>query len=179
SVLRPTEAEGDFVAEKLLGNIERHWTRHVAPGSSDEAYVHLEKGERALAALGAESARMSRVSRVILSNIDLEDVAALRRRNFATLAALIGEYGLEPVLGLPVDRVPHFLPIKVENRDEIRSRLREHGIYCPVHWPQHTASSALNDLWASELSLVIDQRYGLEDMERLSTALKRCISRAP
>lgn len=176
---QPTEGEAAFVADKLLGNIERHWTLGQVTHTHDPGYLHLERGESALDALGARPAPMSRVSRVILSNIDLDEIAVRRRRNFSTLAALMETLGLRPILTPAADRVPHFLPVLVENRDEIRALLRTEGIFCPVHWPRPVdgALSSANPIWERELSLVIDQRYDEEDMHRLGTALGRAITR--
>lgn len=173
----PMESDSDFVAHKLLGNIERYWAQDALTGPDDDAYRHIETGERELEALGTRPARMSMVSRVILSNIDLDQVAARRRLNFTELSTMITAHGLRPILDLTDDRVPHFLPIRVDDRDRVRARLREEQIYCPAHWPRHSLVRRVvkNDLWDQELSLVIDQRYGTADMARLSDALGRAL----
>lgn len=177
TVSAPSESGGGFVAHKLLGNIERYWTRHEVQAHDDAGYTHVEEGERALKALGVRPHAMSRVSRVILSNIKLGDVAARRRRNFEILSKLIGPYGLRPILELSDGRVPHFLPVSVENRDQVRASLRAEGIFCPVHWPRSSdyPSSGQNALLDNELSLVVDQRYETQDMERLGAALGRAL----
>lgn len=173
----PMESESGFVAHKLLGSIERYWTQDALTGSDDDAYRHVERGERDLEALGTRPAPMSMVSRVILSNTDFNQVAVRRRINFTELSTMISAHGLRPILDLTDNRVPYFLPIRVQDRDRVRAHLREEQIYCPAHWPRHSLvrTAVKNDLWDQELSLVIDQRYGTADMARLSDALGRAL----
>ena len=62
--------------------------------------------------------------------------------------------------------VPLFVPIK-DIRDEVRKILRQHNIFCPVHWPLREDMKTLpvcSEMTRKELSLVIDQRYTEEDM---------------
>lgn len=62
--------------------------------------------------------------------------------------------------------VPMFVPVlvKKELRNELRQYLIKNEVYCPVHWP--TELGGADKLYDCELSLVCDQRYGLEDMKR-------------
>lgn len=59
---------------------------------------------------------------------------------------------------------PIFVPIILKNRNYIRTKLIENGIYCPIHWPKFNNSS--NELYDKELSLICDQRYNEEDIKR-------------
>lgn len=65
-------------------------------------------------------------------------------------------------------RCPLFVPIIVnpECRGEIRSKLIENAIYCPIHWPNPNADCNSN-LYDMELSLICDQRYDEKDMMRI------------
>jgi len=66
------------------------------------------------------------------------------------------------------DDVPMFVPILVEPciRNDLRNRLIEEKIYCPIHWPKTPKQNIKNEMYDMELSLVCDQRYNIEDMER-------------
>lgn len=76
--------------------------------------------------------------------------------------------------------VPLFVPVFFENkehRDAVRRKLIEEQIYCPIHWPkpvQVPAGFRANEIYDTELSLVCDQRYTIEDMVRLSNVIKKC-----
>lgn len=68
---------------------------------------------------------------------------------------------------------PLFVPILLENRDEIRNYLTKNEIYCPVHWPK--PEGCVSNIYDMELSLICDQRYGIEDMERIVSILSEVI----
>ena len=69
--------------------------------------------------------------------------------------------------------VPLFVPVffdTTEQRNAIRKKLIEAQIYCPIHWPKPTqipADFAVNKIYDTELSLICDQRYTTEDMQRI------------
>ena len=68
---------------------------------------------------------------------------------------------------------PLFVPVLLKNRDEVRRYLTNNKIYCPVHWPK--PDSAESNIYDMELSLICDQRYGTEDMERIVSVLSEGI----
>lgn len=67
---------------------------------------------------------------------------------------------------------PLFVPVIIPNgkRDEIRKKLIDYEIYCPVHWPKPDIKCVSN-LYDIELSLVCDHRYKEEDMQRIVDVL--------
>lgn len=110
----------------------------------------------------------------IIQRLDIDKVIDQRRKNAAVL--LDGLRGLEDVLTLPtVDLAvdtPLFVPVfmKTENRDALRKRLVDMGIYCPVHWPE--VMGATVGVRANELSLICDQRYQEGDMMAIVDAIR-------
>ena len=73
------------------------------------------------------------------------------------------------------DAVPLFIPIYVNNRDEVRRAMFDAGIFCPVHWPNQQTEHA-QALAQHELSLIIDQRYDEADMNRIVEIIKELYS---
>lgn len=69
---------------------------------------------------------------------------------------------------------PLFVPVILKDRDVIKKKLASSGIYCPSHWP-HPQMPCESNLYGSELSLICDQRYSQEDMERISYTLLKAI----
>lgn len=176
--LVPGEDEAPFVGPKLAGNLEQFWVSRRDFAASVPPLIHSEAGETLVDDLGGAPARMSLVSRTILSHVDLDEVRARRRENFLVLANLLEAAGIAPIRDIGDDRVPMFLPVSIENRDQVRSRMRAEGVYCPAHWPvprQLTGAVVEGRLWEHELSLIIDQRYGPEDMAVLADVLVRAI----
>lgn len=121
---------------------------------------------------------MSDDAACIFINTDFQAVAQKRKENAQYLQDELLKLGIKPIVPITEDKTPLFVPIMVNNRDEIRKELREHGIFCPVHWPlredmKHLPMGAI--MAEKELSLVIDQRYGIEDMNNITEILKKTI----
>lgn len=96
-----------------------------------------------------------------------------RRRNAEILLQGLRQLHIvEPIFPkLEADDVPLFIPVLVKNnkRDVLRKYLIENSVYCPVHWPLfplHSISTEERQIYFSELSLICDQRYGVEEMNR-------------
>ena len=115
---------------------------------------------------------MDALSYTLYKQEDLEEMRKRRREN----AAYLHEHlkGV-PFIGELTDKeAPLFVPVFFENklqRDSIRKRLIENNIYCPVHWPkpqQIPAGFAVNEIYDTELSLICDQRYGVEEMKEIT-----------
>lgn len=78
---------------------------------------------------------------------------------------------------LDEEETPLFVPIMVkDDRDGLRKHLINKQIYCPVHWPLSKYHAGLSNLaskiYDEELSLVCDQRYTEEDMDRIVNEIR-------
>ena len=70
------------------------------------------------------------------------------------------------------------MPVFLDDRTLVRSKMFSEKIFTPVHWPYETErlnGSERNKLYDTELSLICDQRYSLEDMEKQIEVLKKCM----
>jgi len=115
-------------------------------------------------------------SKKILEYIDIELIKTKRRRNFQVLYEGIKDLEfinmLIPNFNLH-NNTPLFLPLIMEGtkkRDELRTFLIKHKIYCPIHWPKAECNSSSISL--SEISLVCDQRYSETDMNYFVDLIK-------
>lgn len=68
---------------------------------------------------------------------------------------------------------PLFTPILLPNRDEVRAHLTKNDIYCPVHWPKPEGCES--NIYDLELSLICDQRYGIEEMKRIVSTIQEVL----
>ncbi|MBW8308809.1 MAG: DegT/DnrJ/EryC1/StrS family aminotransferase [Candidatus Paracaedibacteraceae bacterium] len=114
-------------------------------------------------------------SEMIIKNLDYIELQSNRQRNYKFLLKHLRDVdGIEVIFNdLKSDVTPMFFPIYVKSkRDELRRKLIESEIYCPVHWPipKHV-NGQLNitteNVYDSILSIPCDQRYQIEDMSRI------------
>lgn len=115
--------------------------------------------------------KMDNLSYAIYKTEDLSAMRRKRRENAKYLHENLK--GVKFIGNLSNNAVPLFVPIffeTTEQRNAIRKKLIEAQIYCPIHWPkpaQLPADFVANRLYDTELSLICDQRYDINDMKRI------------
>lgn len=112
----------------------------------------------------------------IIAGLDWNDIADRRRANWICLHDLLNGQVESLFTTLPDSVVPLGYVICVQERERLRERLAAHRIFCPVHWtlPDEVDSDKFSEaasLSETCLTLPIDQRYGVDDMERLAETL--------
>lgn len=148
----------------LLGRVERPASEFYAEYAANNARFAAEPVKR-----------MSRLTQNLLRGIDYVRVRKVRERNYAFLHARLG--GLNG-LSLPDAPGTFMYPLLLDNGDTVRKRLQAQRIYVPTLWPAVSGwcgEDAVESRLARDiLPLPIDQRYGPEDMERLTKAVEVC-----
>lgn len=141
-------------------------------GIKDEDYLALfEKGSE-LIDENYESV-MSRDSEMLFAGTDLQWVKKKRRDNATYLLEGLKSMGIEPLIEVTKDKVPLFIPIYLENRNEVRKRMFQSEVFCPVHWPLEGLPLKKGaDMAQHELSLFVDQRYGKTNIDEIMKCLK-------
>ena len=120
--------------------------------------------------------RMSKLTHRMMQGIDYEAAAQRRRENYLTLHEALGQ---ENNIELPLedDAVPMVYPYLVPVKG-LREKLIENKVFVARYWPNVLEWTSKNDieyLLAYQMQpLPIDQRYGEEDMKRI-TKIIRCI----
>lgn len=168
------EKANHFAQYKMAGAAMKR-SRIKYPNIDDHFYLSLfEEGEK-LISNDIES-KMSEYTRYALRNIDLCKIKECRMENGHYLIEQLQQIGLSPIIAFD-DRTPLFIPIRLKNRDKIRKALFAHHIFCPIHWPVLPQNSSIlgrgYELSTTELSLIIDQRYSLRDMDKMVTIIKK------
>lgn len=74
----------------------------------------------------------NRFDQYILNRINYCEDAKIRRTNYLFLLKIF--YDIALFKDLPDNIVPLAFPIVINNRDEIRAKLKKSNIYCPIHW---------------------------------------------
>ena len=104
--------------------------------------------------------KMSKLTRMLMGNIDY-DLAAKRR--FANFAYLRKHLPTSFPLAIAEDDVPMVYPYMTDDQ-HLRARLIQEKIYVASYWPGIRNCGFLQE---GILPLPIDQRYGEEDMKRI------------
>ncbi len=141
-------------------------------GIKDEDYLALfEKGSE-LIDENFESV-MSNDSQKLFAGTDLQWVKQKRKENAAYLLKWMKSLGIEPLIEVPKDKVPLFVPIWLENRNTIRRKMFQNEVFCPVHWPLEGLPLKRGvEMAQHELSLIVDQRYNERDLNQIILFIK-------
>ena len=148
--------------------------KSIRTGNFDDK-VYLDISERAEEMIDHEmDMGISMIAEKLYANADECFVRERRLRNAKYLVSELEKIGLKPILPLQDDKVPLFVPVLLPNRNEIRSSMFDHDVFCPVHWPLDGLDVKKGKEMAEhELSLVIDQRYDEKDMDTIILLLKK------
>ena len=121
------------------------------------------------------SIEIDNLSRYILSKVDIEVIKKKRCENaYFMYDALKKCKFVKPMISILdfTKDCPLFFPIRIrpDIRNGLRTYLVDNEIYCPIHWPVSNASSlnsSTRKIYDEELSLICDQRYSIDDMEKI------------
>lgn len=134
---------------------------------NDQIYLEMfEKGE---SLIDSElECGMSNIAVKLFDALEEERVKIRRLNNAQYLIERLDKIGIKPLLPLIDGRVPLFVPISLNNRNEVRKRMFQNEIFCPVHWPLEGMDVRQGKVMVeTELSLIIDQRYGQKEMDEI------------
>ena len=116
---------------------------------------------------------IDKFSKQFLLNADYQTHRKKRIKNAQTLyQGLKNNSNIEFLYPIEWMDCPLFVPIIIQEgkRDMLRKKLVQNNIYCPIHWPKPNADCKSN-LYDIELSLICDQRYTENDMQRIVEVL--------
>ena len=120
---------------------------------------------------------MSDFSKEILDAIDIQEVLKIRTRNGQYLENQVRTLGhIKPVLSSKAEGYLYY-PVYVKDRQKLQSFLKNQDIYAPVLWPvdpliENKMDDVTRYIYEHLIALPCDQRYTLQDMERISLCLR-------
>lgn len=136
--------------------------------------IRLSKSADHIAECSITPHCMSRVSSVLLSKEDKENNIKRRIENFTYLFKnLVGNEKYEPVCNdiKRLTSAPLYFTIYVKNRRNLQVLLAANKVYAPVIWPVEDSKVLIDEnvkyIYDHLLAIPCDQRYSLEDMERV------------
>ena len=161
--------DNNWAQYKLAGNILKNYSEYIDDGI---ALALLNKGEEVLN--GEYLSPCSDATKTIFTSLELNEIANKRKENAKILHKELLELNIRHIYS--ENSVPMFIPIFVENRDELRRAFFAEQIFTPKHWPKISDEiNGTNSLYDTELSLICDQRYGKEDMMKQISVLKNIL----
>mgnify|MGYP000347869284 CR=1 FL=1 len=145
--------------EHLLGRIEK---------GAEEYYNSFKKNDEKLSLQPIR--KMSKLTKYLLSGINYENASNVRRGNFTYLhEKLKSNNSLKFELGC--NEVPLVFPYLANNGQELKKKLIDNNIFVPTYWPNvlvDTKHETVEYNFSKNIvSLPIDQRYSLVEMDRI------------
>jgi len=156
---------------KKAMELKREYINGLRKGKS---YLGVfNEAEELLEAVGIVSADEQDVK--VAMKLDVEYIKTQRRRNAEILRSAVPDWLI--FREMKEEDCPMFVPVLVPDgkRNELRRHLINNEIYCPFHWPvseYHKLSDKTDTIYANELSLVCDQRYTEDDMNRMVDVIR-------
>lgn len=148
-----------------------HLLKRIDLGS-EHGYADFRSNNEMLSSVPMR--RMSRLTEMLLNNIDYEAAAVSRRRNFEYLHTALSNSNGFPVF-YESTMVPMVYPYWTEDCS-LRQKLISSKVFVATYWP---GVSLVNDVPPLEkhleqalIPLPIDQRYSLPDMKRIVNLIK-------
>lgn len=164
--------ENDGLCERLRRQAMEEKERYISGLTDSKGYLSVfAQAEDALEVHGVFPAAQRDI--LLARSLDVDLIRRRRRENARVLLEGLGELAL--FRGLGEEDCPLFVPVLLDDRDRVRRHLIGHQVYCPVHWPKtdyHRLDTNAQKLYDHELSLVCDQRYSPEDMERVVALIR-------
>lgn len=119
---------------------------------------------------------ISPMSSKVQANLDRDELIRKRRDNFTYLSNNLKGLS-EPVFTLGQWDVALYFPILVKERALLQKHLVQNAIYAPVVWPkddkQPEQCESAENAYEHLLCIPIDQRYGLDDMQRICNVFNK------
>ena len=121
-------------------------------------------------------APMTTESLNMLKKINFEKIIKIRRKNFRYLLSNLDNIAFYKKL--PHNICPLGFPIICKNRSNTKKILIKNKIYPAIHWElsNEIKKNEFHESWKiskSILTIPIDQRYSIEDMERIVSVLRK------
>ena len=151
-----------FIEKKLIGSFLKYLQL------PDKVYLNFfEEGEKEIIN-ESEISKASALVYYLFEKLNLAEAKEKRKTNCRLVYELGNLHGFNFVFPFTEDVVPLNVPIIIKDRDNVRKKLMGKNVFLPVHWPTEAfnSSSAIAKRMSShELSLVIDQRYSVNEIE--------------
>lgn len=139
-----------------------------------EGYAEFKEVSRKIAE--APLCQMSNLSKSIFGSVDFDVIKQKRRDNFNTLHKALASSNKAVIPPTDSFECPMVYPYWTDKGCELKKKLIEQEIFVATYWPNVFEWAKPHDLEYdianNTVYLPIDQRYAIEDMERIVKALQ-------
>lgn len=112
----------------------------------------------------------------LLGHLPYASFAQSRQENFSTLARLLVTAKGVCIVNAKDMAVASHLVLQTRDRERVRMKLAERGVFCPVHWPR-PGDLPPHIAWQNDLfSIPIDQRYAQDDMAYVGSVIRETVN---
>lgn len=161
--------------EELPVDVSAGRMKHILgrfEGSASEYYADFKANDHSFVQL--ELRNMSALTHNLLCGIDYERVKQIRNENYVFLGKALGSANkLRPI----DHHGPYAYPFYCKNGMEVKHKLAQNKIFVATLWPNvlDCKGTLEKDYAENILPLPCDQRYNIEDMTRMLSALQQII----
>ncbi len=178
TIKEPAHIHSQYIQMKIEGmNLKKEYFN--TNYSTKESFLRIFHDAELLLDKDYKNYTIDDLSFSIIEQTDREKIKSKRISNATCLLSALNKHSKFKPLFNEVSKkdCPLFVPLIVESawRTRLKEYLINKKIFCPVHWPKsdlHHLSDRSEFIYDTELSIVCDQRYEIEDMERIITAIK-------
>lgn len=138
-----------------------------------EGYNDFKDVSKAIAE--APLCQMSNLSKSIFASVDLDNIKHKRRENFESIHNALKASNQLQIPSIDSFECPLVYPYWANNGDALKKKLIEQQVFVATYWPNVFEWAKQNDL-EYELAnhvvcIPIDQRYGNEDLKRITSII--------
>ena len=117
-----------YFFNKLSGRYYRY--KHYKKGISESVFLdRFSRAEKYYYKKGI--CGFNRFDEFLINRFEINKLSAIRKNNYSML---LEEFSSIAIIKEIKDCVPLAFPIVVENRDIIIKKMKEHNVFCPIHW---------------------------------------------
>ena len=174
---KPTSFDNKLQNMKKRASLEKYEFVFEGKGDKQDFLNHYREAENILDFQNNYYA-ISDLSINIQSHLNIEKMKNVRRRNFSIISEGISDMtDIEVIFKeLNIDEIPLYCPVLCKDRKVVQSLLVRNAIFAPVVWPKADCCPNVDVdseyLYNHILCIPIDQRYDLDDMDRIIKVLK-------
>lgn len=169
---KPTEIDLELQESKKQASLMKYHYMIEGKGDKQEFLSKYREAEDILYSQ-KDYFKISDLSAIVQSNIDVKQLKDRRRKNFMIIAdGLSGNNDIKPIFEtLSSGEVPLYCPLLCKNRAQIQTLLAQNNVFAPIIWRKAECCPAIDAdsdyVYENILCIPVDQRYDVDDMERV------------